>query len=228
MEKIFIFCLLFGSSLFLTPTEYHLKDDNSQCVNIHPTKPEDCFSAETEFFRQTCCYFEGKYQDVDGQYVTGPACLEANLSDVSTGARKFETQKKIEAGTYWKDYPPITNIQSFKCFDTYSECKKRQPVSDPNECFSSKPELTTQSCCYLESDWKTADKHEAEVVGSCVDIYLTDSATEEKIEETKKKIMSGTYWKNNAGYATKINKLVCESTNLKLGYFMIFLTLILL
>lgn len=227
MSKLFIFCLLFGFSLLLSPTEYNLKADNSQCVDMHPTKPEDCFNAKAEYFRQTCCYFEGKYQGDDGQYVTGPACLEANLFDVSTGARKFETQKKIEAGTYWKDYPGITNIESFKCFDTYSECKKRQPVSDPNECFSSKPELPTQSCCYLESDWKTEERHESDIVGSCVDIYTADANTTEKIEETKKKIMAGTYWKGNTGHATKINKLVCDSTNLKLGYFMMFLILIL-
>ena len=38
------------------------------------------------------------------------------------------------------------------------------------------------------------------------------SNTQEKIEETKKKIIDGTYWGEEYGHATKINKLVCANT----------------
>ena len=212
MNKIFLISLLIGSTILIEPFR-----EDSPCVQLQPENPEDCFKSDPEFFRQTCCYFEGNYS-VDGTYKVGKACLEANRSDVSTGERKFETQKKIEAGTYWEDYPPITNIESFLCYDTISDCEKRQPAANENECFAAKPELLNEGCCYIESDWVKGDKHEKDVIGACVDVGLEDSLTEQKIEETKKKIIDGTYWGEEYGHATKINKLVCANTQKSAGH----------
>ena len=129
--------------------------------------------------------------------------------------KNMKLKKKIEEGKYWENYPPITNIQSFLCYDQVSECEKKQPASSEKECFAAKAELLSEGCCYLESDWKEGDRHEKDIVGSCVDIRLEDSETEEKIEETKRRIISASYWEGIDGYATQIKKLVCANTKKK-------------
>ena len=207
MKKIFILVLLIGIALS------KLRSTVSPCASMEPNSPGDCFSQKTEFFQQTCCYFYGTYKNLDGETVTGPACLEAYRKDVSTGARKSETQKKIEAGTYWENYPAITNIESFLCFDEISECEKQQPAKGEDDCFNSHPELNSETCCYLESDWHKDDRHEDEIKKSCVDIYTADVQTEEGIEEVKEKIKNGTYWTDDDyGYAKKINAFKCKKS----------------
>ena len=146
MKRIVFLGLILGVSLKLS--------ENSPCVLATPSNPQDCYSKETEKMQQTCCYFYGKYKDINsGNFVTGPSCLEAYKSDVNTGKNKAETQKKIEAGTYWPDYPAITNLDAFSCFDEISECEKIQPANGEDSCVGAHPELNNEVCCYLESDW---------------------------------------------------------------------------
>ena len=229
MERYFLVALLIGITIAVEP----LKETNS-CVEKIPEKPEDCFGLETEKFRQTCCYFYGSYSDNGKDYKTGPACLEADRIDVSNGTIKHQTQKKIEEGKYWKDYAPIKNITSFLCYDSISECEKKQPATSEKECFNAKAELPTEGCCYLESDWKEGDREEKDIIGSCIDIKLVDSETKQKMEETKKKILDGTYWDGDYGVPTKINKFVCantksteSSTIMKVNFILLCLSLIL-
>ena len=140
---------------------------------------------------------------------TGKGCLEAYRSDVSTGERKAETQKRIEAGTYWNDYPAITNIKKFSCFSEVSECEKMQPAPNEDACFASHPELTNEVCCYLESNWVEDGKTETNLK-SCVDILAKDVETEEGIQKTIERIKNNSYWDGDYGYATVIDKLVCK------------------
>ena len=204
MNKIFILGLLIGFSLSLKSST-----ENSECVTAEPNGPQDCFNKTTEYFEQTCCYFIGSYKDDENsEYKHGPACLEAFRIDVSTGEKKAETQKKIENGEYWKDYPPIKNIESFVCYSPISECEKIQPAKDEDECFSAQPELTSDKCCYVESDWVEGDKYEKNLK-YCADIRIDDSKTRNLLEETvitRKK-----------GYATNIKKIKCFSTSLKIN-----------
>ena len=206
MQKFLILSLLIGIVLSVEPEVY------SPCVLATPESPEECFSLAPEFFRQTCCYFEGTYDIGNGTFVTGKACLEANRIDVSNGTIKHKTQEKIEKGEYWPDYPGIKDIKSFLCYGAISECETKQPVDNENECFNAKAELTSEGCCYLKSDWKEGNRHEKEVIGACVDIKLVDSATAEKMEETKKRILNGSYWDGDFGEPTKIEKFVCANT----------------
>lgn len=208
MNKAFILGLLIGFSLSVEP----LREEYSECVQAVPNSPEECFPLKTEYFQQTCCYFYGTYKDLEGKTVTGPACLEAYKKDVSTGARKAETQKKIEDGKYWPDYDPITNIKSFLCYGLTSECEKIQPADNEEDCFNSYPELTSEGCCYLESDWKEGDKYE-KMQKNCVDILLKDSKTKKDIEKTKARILNGTYWDGDFGEPKEIKTLKCKNTN---------------
>lgn len=209
MNKFLILSLLIGFVLSIEPLKQY-----SPCALATPESPEDCFSLAPEYFRQTCCYFEGTY-DVygNGTFVTGPGCLEANRIDVSNGTIKHKTQEKIEKGEYWPNYPGIKDIKSFLCYGAVSECETKQPVDNENECFNAKAELTSEGCCYLKSDWKEGNKHEKEVIGACVDIKLVDSANAAKMEETKKRILNGSYWDGDFGEPTKIEKFVCANTN---------------
>ncbi len=209
MKKFMILVLLIGISLAVEP----LKTTISPCVQkANPKSPEDCFELDTQEFGQTCCYFEGTYTDEGESPVNGAACLEAFRIDVSNGTIKHETQKKIEEGTYWKNYPPIKNISRFLCYDSISECEKKQPAPNENECFNAKAELTNEGCCYLESDWEEGERKQEEIMGYCIDIKLADSETQKKIEDTKAKILNGTYWDGDYGKPTKIKKLVCANT----------------
>ena len=204
MNKIFILGLLIGFSLSQKPSNI-----NSECVMTKPDGPYDCFDKTAEYFEQTCCYFIGTYQDVDSnEFVHGKGCLEAFRIDVSTGEKKAETQKKIENGEYWPDYPGIKNIESFVCYSPISECEKIQPAKDEDECFSAQPELNSDKCCYVESDWVEGDKYEKNLK-YCADIRIDDSKTRNLLEETvitRKK-----------GYATNIKKIKCFSTSLKIN-----------
>ena len=209
-----------------------LRTTTSPCVLREPNSPGDCYSQETEFFQQTCCYFIGTYQNSDGQKVTGKSCLEAYRYDVADGKRKSETQKKIEAGTYWENYPAITDMTAFSCFDEISECEKMQPAENEDACFSLKPELNKEVCCYLESDWKEGDQYE-DNLKSCVDIVAADVETEEGIQQTIEKIKQGTYWDGDYGYPTKVGKLVCKkasnsSTNLMINLFTLALIMLII
>ena len=204
MIRIILLGLILGFSL-------ELKDDYSPCVTANPTNPEDCYALETEKIQQTCCFFYGKYQGLDGQMRTGPSCLEANRSDVNTGKHKSETQKKIEAGTYWPDYPAITDLKSFSCFVDISECEQIQPAENEDSCVGAQPELNSQTCCYLESDWHVGDRSETKIK-SCVDVFSEDVATEAKKQETIEGIKNGSYWGEEYGYAGNVYKLVCKTS----------------
>lgn len=209
MQKLFLLGLLIGNLLYVSPST----EDLSECVLKKPTSERDCFDSEPLNFKQTCCYFEGTYEDTDGTMTTGKACLEADRIDVSNGTIKHETQKKIEAGTYWADYPPITDIKSFLCYDEISECEKKKPVKSASECFKAKPELLSEGCCYIEADWEYNGKYEEEMVGFCLDIRLEDSLTKKKVQETITKLKNGSYWEGaNYGFAHNIQKLVCANT----------------
>ena len=203
MKRFLLFLLVLGLSLELT----NVRED-SPCVSAKPKKPEDCYSLTHEKTTQTCCYFEGKYKDGD-TFKTGKACLEAYRSDVNTGERKAETQKKIEAGTYWPDYPGITDLKSFSCFSKISECEKIQPAKDENECLNAHPELNNQVCCYFESDWIEGTKRETDLK-YCLDITAADVETEEKKKETMERLINSTYWDGDYGHPSKIDKLVCK------------------
>ena len=204
MKRILILSLMLWLSLELSNFQAE-----SQCTLATPEKPEDCYSLVPSTQVQTCCFFIGSYNDGDG-YKTGKRCLEANRSDVNTGEHKAETQKKIEAGTYWSNYPPIKDIQSFSCFTKISECERIQPAKDENSCFSAYPELNNQVCCYLESDWTQYGRTETDLK-YCLDIDAVDVETEEKKEITKQKIINSTYWDGDYGHPNKIDKLVCKN-----------------
>ena len=205
MKRIILLGLLLGFSLA------RLNED-SQCVQATPGKPEDCYSLTTEKIQQTCCYFNGTYKDHDSDnYETGAACLEAYRSDVNTGKHKSETQKKIEAGTYWEGYPAITELKAFSCFVDISECEQIQPAENEDSCVGAQPELNNQICCYLESDWEDeSGTRKEKKLKSCVDIFAEDVATEEKKQETIEKIKDGSYWGLEYGKAGEVYKLVCK------------------
>ena len=211
MNKLLIFGLIIG-------VVFTKLRENSHCVLANPDTPQDCFSQKTEHFQQTCCYFEGTYQDTDGKMKTGKSCLEAFKYDVSNGKRKAETQKKIEEGTYWTeypDYPGIKDIESFVCFDEISECEKMQPAKGEDDCYNAHPELTSESCCYIESDWHKGDHHEDNIEKSCIDIFTEDVQTPEGLEETKERIKNGTYWPDgDYGYAKVINAFRCKKSTI--------------
>ena len=210
MNKIFIFVLLIGVALSV---------NDSPCVLATPTNPEDCFSLEAEYFQQTCCFFYGTYES-EGKFITGPACLEAYKRDVSTGKRKAETQKKIEEGKYWKGYPGIKDIESFLCFDSVSECEKNQPVEKPEQCYSAHAELTSETCCFIESDWVEPNFYgegkpkEEGMLKYCADIEKEDT---KKIEELKDKIIKGEYWDGVEGHPNTIKSLKCFSNSLNIN-----------
>ena len=205
--------LLFSLILFLFLSET-LTDDStlSPCAQAVPTNPQDCYSLKGEFLTQTCCYFEGKYKDLTKEETKeGPGCLEAFRSDVNNGANKAETQKKIEAGTYWENYPPITDLKAFNCFDEISECEKIQPAKNEDSCIGAHAELNNEICCYIESDWTEPDGTHENNLKYCVDIVAADVETEEKKQATIEKIKAGTYWDpDTVGKASTVAKLVCK------------------
>ena len=217
MNKIFILGLTIGVALSLETSK-----ELSPCAKASSIEdPEECFSLETEFFQQTCCFFNGTYKDPGKKEKKGGACLEAYKSDVSTGKRKAETQAKIEKGEYWENYEGIKDIESFLCFDTISECEKNQPAENEEQCFSSYPELTSETCCYIESDWVEPDfygegkeKHEKDIIRYCVDIDKGDS---KNLDEVQKKILDGTYWEGYPGHPTRIEKFKCFSISLNIN-----------
>ena len=87
MKRIVFLGLILGVSLKLS--------ENSPCVLATPSNPQDCYSKETEKMQQTCCYFYGKYKDINSDnFVTGPACLEAYKSDVNRVKTKQKLKKK--------------------------------------------------------------------------------------------------------------------------------------
>ena len=209
MNKIFIFGIIIGVAL-----------SDSPCAQATPENPEDCFSLETEYFQQTCCYFYGTYEDPGKEKITGPACLEAYKRDVSTGKRKAETQKKIEDGKYWEGYPGIKNIESFLCFDPISECEKNQPVKNEEQCYSAHAELTSETCCFIESDWvepnfygEGKEKKEG-VIKYCADIQKEDT---KNIDKLKDKIIKAEYWDGVEGHPTEIKSLKCFSNSLNIN-----------
>jgi hypothetical protein len=203
MKRIILFVLILGFSL-------ELSDEDSECVRATPNSPEECYSLTPEKIHQTCCYFEGRYYDTaSGQYKSGPSCLEAYRSDVNTGKNKAETQKKIEAGTYWDGYPAITDMKAFSCFVDISECEQIQPAKNEDSCVGAQPELNNEICCYLESDWYDPDGRNETNLKSCVDVIAADVENEQKKQETIEKIKNGTYWPGY-GYAKNVNKLVCK------------------
>ena len=211
MNKIFIFGIIIGVAL----------SQNSPCVQATPKNPEDCFSLATEYFQQTCCYFIGSYKDDENsEYKHEAACLEAYKRDVSTGKRKAETQKKIEDGKYWEGYPGIKNIESFLCFDPVSECEKNQPVENEEQCYSAHAELTSETCCYIESDWvepnfygEGKEKKEG-VIKYCADIQKEDT---KNIDKLKDKIIKAEYWDGVEGHPTEIKSLKCFSNSLNIN-----------
>ena len=206
MKRIILLGLLLGFSLAWS------NEENSPCVLAKPKSPEECYYNNTEKIQQTCCYFYGTYKDLEtGEFVTGAACLEAYRSDVNTGKHKSETQKKIEAGTYWDGYPAIKDLKAFSCFVDISECEQIQPAENEDSCVGAQPELNNQICCYLESDWEDEDGARKEThLKSCVDIFAEDVATEEKKKETIEKIKDGSYWGLEYGKAGQVYKLVCK------------------
>ena len=210
MKTILLLLLILGSSLELSPNE-----ELSECGRSENAKGlDDCKNLKTELIQQTCCYFYGKYKDTNSsEYKTGGACLEARKRDVATGEKKSETQKKIEAGTYWSNgYPPITDITAFQCFDEFSECEKMDPADDENSCFGLHPQLNSEKCCYVESDWVLDGKTETNYK-YCLDVKAADVETEEKKQATIKMIESGLYWDSSYGHPTKVDKLICGSTS---------------
>ena len=208
MKTILLLLLVLGSSIELTPNALSPCGSSSDVKGI-----DECKVLRTEKISQTCCYFYGKYKDADSdQYKTGGACLEVDKRDVATGEKKSETQKKIEAGTYWPGYPGITDLEAFQCFDDLSECEKMDPADNENSCFGLHPQLNKQKCCYVESDWVLGDANETNYK-YCLDIVAADVETEEKKQATIEKIIKGEYWDPKYGHPTKINKLECGTTS---------------
>lgn len=227
MDKIFILGLLIGFTLSEEPYE-----ENSPCELAEPESPGDCFAARPEFLEQTCCFFRGTFLPIEGgEKVHKNACLEAYRRDVSTGEKKAETQKKIEEGTYWKDYPSIDNIESFLCFDEISECEKIQPAENKEECFNAHPELTSETCCYIESDWVEPNWYGdgrsgiRSKIPYCVDIRKKDIKNKKAMKEVENMIKNHTYWEGIDGFATTISNFKCFSNSLKINLFTLALVL---
>ena len=206
MNKIVILGLLIGFSLSMKPSK-----EDSPCVLKEPDGPEECFNEATEYFEQTCCFFIGTYKNVNNETVHGKGCLEALRIDVSTGEKKAITQKKIENGTYWENYEGIQNMESFLCYSPISECEKIQPAKNEEECYNAHPELTSEKCCYVESDWVEGDKIETNLK-YCADIRI-DSYNRYNLEEYNNNVLR----KSVKGRATNIKKIKCFSTSLKIN-----------
>ena len=106
--------------------------------------------------------------------------------------------------------PAITDLKAFSCFVDISECEQIQPAENEDSCVGAQPELNSQICCYLESDWHDLDGRSETHIKSCVDVFAEDVATDEKLEETKQKIKEGNYWDPKYGRAGEVYKLVCK------------------
>ena len=74
------------------------------------------------------------------------------------------------------------------------------------------PELNNQVCCYFESDWIEGDKKETDLK-YCLDITAADVETEEKKKVTIEKLIKSTYWEEDYGHPSKIDKLVCKKAS---------------
>ena len=122
-----------------------------------------------------------------------------------------------------KAYLVLILAITINCLQVYpDECELTIEPSGWEDCKGKETDTKAEVCCFIRG--KRAYTHQNRKTW-CADVERADIDTPEKMENTKKRIIDGTYWED-VNETFSLEEIICYESNIKFSFLLLVLFLL--